>query len=277
MGSRIAGRFLDGGHRVLVWNRDETKARPLAERGAIPVSNPGGAAREAEFVVTMVASPKALADVTEGPDGIAAGVSASTTVAQMSTVGPDDVARLASLLPPGAGFLDAPVLGSLTEVELSALRIFAGGQAELVERWTPLLSELGTVMHVGAAGAGTAAKLVVNSTLLGTLSLLGEALALAEALGLSRDTAFEVLEATPLAAQAERRRAAFESGNAPVRFTLALARKDAELINEAAGGGADLRLLAAVRSWFTEADAAGLGDRDYSAVLERITERRDSD
>ena len=77
-------------------------------------------------------------------------------------------------------------------------------------------------------------SLVANSTLFGVLGTLGEALALADGLGLARDAAFEVLAATPLASQAERRRPAIESDDYPPRYTLALALKDAGLIIKAA-------------------------------------------
>jgi 3-hydroxyisobutyrate dehydrogenase/2-hydroxy-3-oxopropionate reductase len=181
------------------------------------------------------------------------------------------VLRLESLLPAGAGFLDAPVLGSLPEAETGTLKIFAGGPAALVERWTPLLSALGSVLHVGAVGAGTAAKLVANSTLFGVLGVLGEALALGDGLGLEREAAFEVLALTPVARQAERRRPAVESGDYPTRFTLTLALKDVDLILEAAAeSGTELRIAAAARDWLRDAEAAGLGDADYSAVLARI-------
>ncbi|MGH3113733.1 MAG: NAD(P)-dependent oxidoreductase, partial [Gaiellaceae bacterium] len=227
-----------------------------------------------EAVVTTVSDPAALEAVSEGPSGIAAGAGASATVIEMSTVGPAAVARLASVLGPGTGLLDAPVLGSVSEAESGSLRIFVGGPAELVERWTPLLSELGAPLHVGPLGAGAAAKLVANTTLFGTLGVLGEALALADGLGLSREAAFDVLAETPLAAQAERRRAAIESGEFPARFSLALARKDADLIAAAAdAAGVDLRLADAARAWLADAEADGLGDRDYSAVLERILGR----
>ncbi len=76
---------------------------------------------------------------------------------------------------------------------------------------------------------------------------------------------------TALAQQAERRRAAVESGDYPPRFALSLARKDAELIDEAAAeAGVDLRLVPAARSWLAEAEAAGLGGKDYAAVLAKI-------
>jgi 3-hydroxyisobutyrate dehydrogenase len=268
MGSRIAYKLLDDGHEVVVWNRDAAKAEPLTERGAVAAVSPADAARRSEVVITMVADPEALLQVTEGPEGVAAGVSDTTTVIQMSTVSPAAVARLESVLPDGTGLLDAPVLGSLSEVESGTLKIFAGGSEELVNRWTPLLSVLGSVIRVGPIGAGTAAKLVANSTLLGVLAVLGEALALANALGLSREAAFEVLAATPVAAQAERRREAVESGEYPRRFGLALALKDAELIREAAeSSGTELKVAAAAREWFAEATEASWGDRDYAAIL----------
>jgi 3-hydroxyisobutyrate dehydrogenase-like beta-hydroxyacid dehydrogenase len=269
MGSRMARRLLDAGNELVVWNRSMDKAKPLTDLGAAVAESPADAARTAEVVITMVADPQALQTVTEGPDGVAAGASSSTTVIQMSTVSPASVSRLESVLrPTGAALLDAPVLGSLTEAESGALKVFASGPEQLIEQWEPLLSVLGSVIHMGPLGAGTAAKLVANSTLLGVLGLLGEALALGKRLGLSHEAVFEVLAQTPLAGQSERRRPAIESGEFPRRFALSLAHKDANLILEAAeASGADLRLIAAVREWLAEATEAGWGDRDYSEIL----------
>jgi 3-hydroxyisobutyrate dehydrogenase/2-hydroxy-3-oxopropionate reductase len=276
MGSRMARRFLDAGHDVVVWNRTPSKLASLTERGAVAADTPAEASRRAEAVVTMVADPAALRDVTEGRDGVAAGAGPTTTVIQMSTVGLEAVTRLASALPAGTGLLDAPVLGSLAEAESGSLRIFVGGEPSLAKRWTPLLSTLGPPIHVGPVGAGSAAKLVANCTLFGVIGALGEALVLAQRLGLPQDVAFEVLAVTPLAAQAERRRPSIESGEYPARFSLALARKDADLILQAAAAlGADLRVAEAARTWLADAQDAGWGDRDYSAVLAYMLDARE--
>jgi 3-hydroxyisobutyrate dehydrogenase-like beta-hydroxyacid dehydrogenase len=267
MGSRIARRLLDAGHEVVVWNRSPEKTKPLVDLGAVAAESPAQAASGSEAVLTIVADPEALREVTEGRHGIAAGE--PDTLIQMSTVSPEATARLEPLF---ARLLDAPVLGSLSEVEDGTLKVFAGGPAELVERWEPLLSVLGTVIHVGPVGAGTAAKLVANSTLLGVLGVLGEALALARRLELEQDKAFEVLAQTPLSAQAERRRPVVEGDNAPVRFALSLALKDAELMRAA---DPDLKVTAAVRDWFAEATEGGWADRDYSAILNWIAGDRE--
>lgn len=272
MGSRMARRLLDGGHDLTVWNRTASKTAPLVEAGATAAGSPAEAARGAEVLITMVADESALEAVTEGGAGIA---SSATTVVEMSTVGPAAVRRLRERLSAAAELADAPVLGSLSEAEAGSLRIFVGGDAALFERLQPLLSELGAPIHVGPLGAGAAAKLVANLTLLGMLGLLGEALALADGLGLSREAAWELLDGTPIAAQAERRRPAVESGDYPLRFALSLARKDGDLVAEAArDAGLDLPLASAARDWFAEAEAAGWGERDYSAVLARIAGQR---
>jgi 3-hydroxyisobutyrate dehydrogenase/2-hydroxy-3-oxopropionate reductase len=271
MGSRIAARLVAAGHDVTVWNRSAGKAVPLAGLGAIPAATPAEAASRAEVLITMVADPAALRAVTEGPDGVVAGASASLTVVEMSTVGPAAVARLASALPRATGLLDAPVLGSPAEAESGSLMIFAGGAAQLVERALPVLAALGSVLHVGELGAGAAAKLMANAVLFATLATLGEAIALARGLGLSAEAAYRVLAATPLAAQAERRRPAIEAGEYPPRFPLTLAGKDARLIADAtAAAGVELRLITAAGTWLAEAQQAGLGGRDYTAMLKTI-------
>jgi 3-hydroxyisobutyrate dehydrogenase/2-hydroxy-3-oxopropionate reductase len=271
MGGRFARRFLAAGHEVIVWNRTPEKAAELVELGAASAASPADAAHRAEAVITIVADPAALRAVTEGPDGIAAGADGSTTVIEMSTVGLGAVRWLATALPPETGLLDAPVLGSLSEAESGTLLMFVGGPQRLAKRWLPLFEALGTVLIAGHLGAGASAKLVANATLVGSLTLLGETLALAEHLGLDRKLTMDILSSTPLSLASERRRAQLESGEFPLRFRLALARKDAELIEEAAAAaGVDTRVLAAAATWFAETDDAGLGDQDYSTVLARI-------
>ena len=234
MGARFAGRFLEAGHEVVVWNRTPEKAEELVSRGASAATSPAEAARTAEAVFTVVSDPEALRAVTEGPDGIAAGANASTTVIEMSTVGPRAVRWLETALPSGVGLLDAPVLGSLSEVESGTLLVFVGGPRRLVERWIPLFGTLGSVFVAGPLGSGAAAKLVANASLVGTLALLGETIALADRLGLGRRLTMDILAKTPLGLASKRRREQLETDTYPLRFRLALARKDAELIQEAA-------------------------------------------
>jgi 3-hydroxyisobutyrate dehydrogenase/2-hydroxy-3-oxopropionate reductase len=267
----MARRVLEAGHDVAVWNRSPERAAALVAAGAGAASTPAAVAAGAEAVITMVSDPAALCAVSEGSDGVAAGVRPRATVIEMSTVGPAAVRRLRSVLPAPTALVDAPVLGSVAEAEAGALAILAGGDASDVARVEPVMSALGRVLHVGPLGAGAAAKLVANMSLFAVVAALGEALTLADGLGLSRATTFGVLARTPLADQAKRRHDSFEQGHYPRRFALALARKDADLVVEAAArAGLDLRVAAAAASWLLDAERAGLGERDHSAVLAQI-------
>jgi 3-hydroxyisobutyrate dehydrogenase/2-hydroxy-3-oxopropionate reductase len=264
----MAGRLLEDGHELIVWNRTAARAHAFVERGATVATTPADAARGAEVVMTMLGDPDALVAVTEQADGILTGIGEGSILVEMSTVGPKAIARLAAALPDDVALVDAPVLGSIGEAETGGLRVFAGGAGADVERVLPLLRVLGEPLHVGPSGAGAAAKLVANSTLFGSLAVFGEALVLARALGLADDATFGVLSATPVASQAERRRPALDSGEFPLRFALRLAAKDAALVGDAAReAGVDLPLARGERERLEAAVAAGLGDRDYSEIL----------
>jgi 3-hydroxyisobutyrate dehydrogenase-like beta-hydroxyacid dehydrogenase len=275
MGARMARRLADAGHDLTVWNRTPGRADALSAAGARVAATPADAAREADVVFLMLADPAALGAVTEGPAGVAAEVGAATTVVDMSTVGPAAVAELRALLPPEVALLDAPVLGSLAEADAGSLTLLVGGPADAVSRARPLLSSLGDVVHLGATGCGAAAKLVANFALLGTVGVLGEALAIADGLDLPREVTWRLLAHTPLAGQAARRRTVVESGDFPARFPLTLARKDADLVVAAADvAGVDVRIARAARSWLAAAESAGLGNLDHAAVLDHISAPR---
>ena len=153
----------------------------------------------------------------------------------MSTVGPDAIRVLRETLPADSALLDAPVHGPPDSARAGSLAIFVGGDADVLEQARPVLERLGSVLHIGPRGSAAGAKLIVQTTLVGTLALLGEALALAEALRVPREVMFDVLARTPLAAQAQRRRPMGRVGRLlSAGFRLSLAHKDMDLVAETA-------------------------------------------
>jgi 3-hydroxyisobutyrate dehydrogenase-like beta-hydroxyacid dehydrogenase len=272
MGAPMAARLLEAGHDVTVWNRTPDKAAPLVERGAALAEAPADAASGAEAAITMVADPDALDAVVFGGRGLAEAMADGSSLIDMSTVGPDAVRRLRDRLPGGISLIDAPVLGSIPQAESGELQVFAGGEEEDVERWRPVLEAMGTMLHVGPLGAGASMKLVANSTLGAVMAALGEALALGDALGLDERMVLDVLAQSPVGVTVSRKREAIESDSYPPSFKLRLARKDLGLVAQAAKG-LDLRVARASGSWLEAAEAAGLGDLDYSAVVAHIRGR----
>jgi len=271
----MATRLVEAGHDVVVWNRSPERASAVVEKGARQAASPAEAASTAEAVVTMLATPDALESVVFGSGsddrGLASGLRPGTTLIEMSTVGPDAVRRLAQRLAHGVDVLDAPVLGSVPQATDGSLKIFAGGAQAPFERWRPVLEVLGRPVRFGALGSGAAMKLVANSTLGAVMSALGEALALADGLGLDQALVLDTLAESPVGATVESKRALIESGEYEPNFALALAAKDLRLVDEAARGvGIEAWVAAAARAHYDDADRAGLGNLDYSAVIAHV-------
>jgi 3-hydroxyisobutyrate dehydrogenase-like beta-hydroxyacid dehydrogenase len=271
MGAPMAGRLMEAGHQVAVWNRTARKARPLVDRGATLAATPAQAAAEADLVVTMLATPEAVQEVVLGKAGAAEGLRSGSTLVEMSTIGPEGVHALRSKLTPEVSMLDAPVLGSVAQAEAGELKVFVGGEEADVERARPVLVAFGTVRRLGPLGAGASMKIVANSTLLAMMTGLGEALTLADSLGLDQDQVLDILAESAMGVPVRSKRRYIESGRYPPNFKLALAAKDGSLVQRAAeAAGLKLRVAGAAAAWMAEADRSGLGDLDYSAVIAQI-------
>jgi 3-hydroxyisobutyrate dehydrogenase-like beta-hydroxyacid dehydrogenase len=271
MGAPMARRLVDAGHDVTVWNRTAARADALVEAGARRAASPREASAGVEAAFTMLADPEAVDEVLFEENGLVAGLGPEATLVEMSTVGPEAVRGVAGRLPPGIDLIDAPVLGSIPQATEGTLSVFVGGTAEQFERWRAVLEAMGRPRHVGPLGAGAAMKLVANSTLGALMTGLGEALALADGLGLDQRDVLDVLADSAIGVTARGKRRLIETGQFPPNFKLGLARKDLRLVSDAArDAGVELRVAPEAGRWLADADQAGLGDLDYSAVVAHI-------
>jgi 3-hydroxyisobutyrate dehydrogenase-like beta-hydroxyacid dehydrogenase len=271
MGTPMATRLLEAGHDLTVWNRTSARTTPLVGRGASVAASPAEAVSGVDVVITMIATPDALEQVLFADDGVVGALSPGQLLIDMSTVGPEVIRSVARRLPSQVTLVDAPVRGSVPEATAGRLAIYVGATRAAFEHVQPLLAPLGNLHHVGGPGAGAATKLVVNLTLGVTVTALGEALALGDTLGLDPGTLLDILADSPIGATVRGKRANIESGSYPPSFKLRLAVKDLRLVTEtAAGPGRDLPLAAAARDWLEQADRAGAGDLDFSAVVATI-------
>jgi 3-hydroxyisobutyrate dehydrogenase/2-hydroxy-3-oxopropionate reductase len=276
MGGAMVGRLRQAGHHVVAFNRTRARAAAVAEAtGAELAGSAADAVTAADVVLVSLADDAALRDAYGADDGIAAGVQPGTVVLETSTVHPNTIREVAPLVEARGGvLLDAPVSGSVPVVERGELTFMVGGDAEALERVRPVLDALAAkVFHLGPLGSGAIVKLAVNDVVHGLNQALSEALVLAERAGVARAKVYDVFAASAIAAPfVQYKRAAFESPDtAPVAFALDLVAKDLELI-DALASSVDARMpqLATNRRVVAEALAAGLGDRDLSALAELL-------
>ena len=272
MGAAMARRIGGAGHGLTLYNRTTSVAQALAkEIGASAVETACEAARAAEVCVVSLAADAAVEATYHGRGGLLAGLSSGTVVCDTSTLDPQTPRALAAeAASRGATVLDTPVSGSVTMVDSGELTIMAGGDRAALELARPVLASFASkVFHLGDVGAGATMKLVVNAVVAGLNAALSEALVLAEKAGLDRSTTYDVLESSAVAAPfVKYKRAAFvDPESAAVAFSLALAKKDLDLIARLASQvGARMDQSAATRALVTEAVTSGLADADISAL-----------
>jgi len=268
MGAAMVGTLRRAGVEVVVFNR--TRSRAEATGGAV-AATAREAAAGAQVVLSSLADDDAVEAAYTGPDGVVAGLQPGTVVCESSTIDPATVRRLAPLVEDRRAFLlDTPVSGSVSTVEAGQLTIMAGGDPAVLDRVRPVLDPLARqVFHIGELGSGAVMKLTVNSVLHGLNLALSEGLVLAERAGVARETAYEVLAASVVAAPfVHYKREAFEHpGQPPVAFSLDLVSKDLDLVLDlAARAGASMEQAAVNRQVVRAAVAAGLGAHDLSEL-----------
>jgi len=274
MGAAMARRFAAAGHDLVVWNRDGSRASALAEElGAAVAATSTEAAGLGTFVVTSLADDEAVRSVYLGADGIVSGLRPGTIVADTSTIDPQTVREVgAAVDATGATFLDCPVSGSVATVAAGELVVMAGGDADAIDSIEPVFGSIArSVVRIGERGTGAACKLAVNALVHGLNTALSEALVIAERAGVDRAIAYEVFASGAGGAPfVQYKRQAFEHPQeAPVAFSLDLVAKDMELITALAERvGVRASQANVTQSLISEAIAAGLGDRDMSALAE---------
>jgi 3-hydroxyisobutyrate dehydrogenase-like beta-hydroxyacid dehydrogenase len=272
MGGGVVRRLLAAGHAVTVWNRTREKAEPLLEGGARWADSPRSVAERSDIVFTMVTNTAAVQAVTEGPDGILAGLGPGKVYVDMSTASPANTRALAeTVVAVGAQMLDAPVSGSVITLEEGKLSIMVGGERETFKRVKPVLEAIGPrVFHLGPNGAAVTMKIAINLSLAVQMLAFSEGVLLAEKTGIAREQAVEVMLASVIASPMVVYRGPFVLEQPDEAwFDCRMMQKDMNLALEL---GRELEVplptTAVTNELLTAANAMGIGDRDFAVLFD---------
>ncbi|HTX92533.1 MAG TPA: NAD(P)-dependent oxidoreductase [Anaerolineales bacterium] len=272
MGGRIVKRLLDAGHRVTGYNRTPEKAGWLLKAGMRQADTPRAAAESAEVVFSMVTNTAALQAVTQGPDGLLAGLGKGKVYVDMSTVSPAYSRELAGQVAERkAAMLDAPVSGSVITLEEGKLSIMVGGNPAIFEEIKPILLDIGPkVTHVGVNGLAVTMKIATNLSLAVQMLAFSEAVLLAEKSGIRRETAVEVLTNSVIASPMVKYRGPFVLKMPDEAwFNVNMMQKDMNLALEL-GREMDVPLptTAVTNEMLTAARGLGLEEQDFAIVFQ---------
>jgi 3-hydroxyisobutyrate dehydrogenase len=277
MGAGMAGRLLSANFPLAIYNRNREKVAPFARDGAVVVSSPGEAASKAEIVISMLADDVASRDVWLGENGALQGASSGTVLVECSTLTVGWVKQLAAAATRrGCELLDAPVTGTKPHAAAGELVFLVGGSASALDAARPVLSVLGQeIVHLGANGNGALMKLINNFMCGVQVASLAEAACLIDAGGLDREKALAILtNGAPGSGLVKRAAARAAANDFTPNFILRLMAKDlGYAVEEAAQRGLTLQTATSALAVFKHAMADGLGDEDFSAVVQSFRQR----
>ncbi len=274
MGGGVAKRLLDAGHNVTGWNRTRDKAQWLVDAGMHLADSPREVAERSDIVFTMVTNTAAVQAVTDGPDGILAGLGPGKVYVDMSTASPENSRSLAErVVGLGAQMLDAPVSGSVITLEQGKLTVMVGGDEAVFDRVRPVLEAIGPkVFHVGPNGAAVTMKIATNLSLAVQMLAFSEGVLLAEKSGISREKAVEVMLASVIASPMVVYRGPFVLEQPEEAwFDINMMQKDMNLALEL-GRQLDVPLptTAVTNEMLTTARALGLEKKDFAALFDAL-------
>lgn len=194
MGGAMADRLLAAGYPVHGMSRTRQRVEPLIARGLHWHDTPRPVAEAADVVLSSLPDDHALDLVASGPDGVLEGLAPGKVWIDLSTISPTASLALADRVRAhDARLLDAPVSGSVPQVQSGTLTIMAGGDNSSYRQVEPILRVLGNPTHVGANGQGLALKLAINISLAVQILALSEGLLLADRSGIDRKLALQVM------------------------------------------------------------------------------------
>jgi len=192
-------------------------------------------------------------------------------IVDTTTGAPEETSELEALLAPaGVGYIEALIGGSSSLVRTGEAIAMCGGEEAVFQRCADLLRAcFGQVFYLGSCGAGSRMKLILNLVLGLNRAVLAEGLAFAGACGIEPSRALEILRASPAYSRAmDTKGARMVERDFEPEARLSQHLKDVRIIlSLGARSGARLPLSTLHRRLLEDAEAAGYGAADNSAII----------
>ena len=271
MGGAMAGRLLDAGHTLTLFDVSDQALKPLLDRGAVRARTPKDLADAAELVFASLPSPAIVQDTAIGPEGVIHGSKIKTFV-DLSTTGPKVAGIVAEgLKPREIVSIDAPVSGGMKGAREGTLAVMVGGCSQATfDALQPILSIFGKQFYMGQTpGAGQTMKLVNNLLSACSLAITSEGMAMGAKAGLDPKLMIDVLNVSSGRSGATQEKwprsvlpRTFDFG-----FATGLCLKDVRLcLEEAEAMGVPMVVGSSVRQYVSIANQMFGADSDFTSM-----------
>jgi 3-hydroxyisobutyrate dehydrogenase-like beta-hydroxyacid dehydrogenase len=275
MGFPMAGHLKAKGYDVIVFNRTAAKAQEWAgKHGGKSAPTPAAAAKDADFVMTMVGNDNDVLEVVGGKEGVLSGIKKGAILVDHTTASADVARKVHAMAKEkGVHFIDAPVSGGQAGAENGKLTVMCGGDPEAFARAKPVMDSYGrAVTLLGPAGAGQLTKMVNQICIAGLVQGLSEGIAFAEKAGLDAELVLDVIsKGAAQSWQMENRGKTMHARKFDFGFAVDWMRKDLGICNaEATRNGAKLPVTQTVLGYYNEVSKAGGSRWDTSSLITRL-------
>ena len=274
MGIHMAGRLLDAGYAVTVFDTNETAMQRLEQRGAKRAASAADVASKCETVLVSLPTPDVVKAVALGKNGVIEGSKAKTFV-DLSTTGPRVAKEVAEgLAKKGITAVDAPVSGGPSGAEKGTLAMMIACPRPLADELRPVIEVLGKFFYIGEQpGLGQTMKVINNLLSATAITITSEAMVMGVKAGLDPTTMLDVINAGSgrNTATADKFPRCVVPRRFDFGFTTALLYKDIKLcLDEAEALGVPMIVGNAVRQMMAIGKAAQGPDADITEFVKPL-------
>jgi 3-hydroxyisobutyrate dehydrogenase-like beta-hydroxyacid dehydrogenase len=276
MGGPMAGRLLDAGHSLVIYDTNAAAIAPLVARGAKSVASAADVASATEVVFMSLPTPPVVQAVTLGEQGIAKG-SAIKTLIDLSTTGPSVAGVVGRAVGErGVAWVDSPVSGGVGGATKGTLAVMVSCQKATFDAIEPLLKVFGRTFHVGEKpGLAQIAKLANNLLAASAMVVSSEAMAMGVKAGLDAKVLIDIINAGSgrNSATQDKFPKCVLTGSFDFGFATGLSYKDVRLcVDEAEALGVPMVAGAAVRQMLAVTNAKYGPESDFTSIAKVLEE-----
>lgn len=273
MGMPMCQNLIKAGYPAVVNDMIKEKVQSVLDMGAEWADTPREVAEKADYIFTMLPNGKILRSVTDGENGISAGITPGKIMIDMSTISAAESVAVAELIEEkGSRLLRCPVTGSTGPAAKGLLGLLISGDPEIYDEVEPLLNCLGKNKYwLGEKEEARVMKIALNTMVGNTAQLLAEAVSLAEKAGIAVDKCMDVIGGSAVGSFVVQSKVDLIKNNAyEPAFSVRMMQKDFDLAMDTAKQyEASLPVTALVRQFYEEATACGKAGEDYAVLVQR--------
>ena len=274
LGEAVALNLLNSGYDVAVYNRTKEKTIEVEKKGAKVMDSPKTVAENVELVIIIVKDSIAVREAAFGENGIIESKNEKLIVADMSTIDSIESKNIANQFQQNhIQKLEIPVMGGPNVAITGKLVMMASGPKDSFDQCKTIFEKIANkVFFLGKQGIANSIKLAMNLQITMLALSLSEGITLLKKANIDPKIFLEVLNSTYFkTGMSENKAFKMIEGNYDATFTLANLKKDITTMTNAAKDlGIELPMISKAEEIYKNAINEGLGDLDYTGIIEYI-------